>query len=215
MLRSNNPSPLHLNNRTYFPVVRARDKMSGMVQDPAGHLRMVARTGLQPSSSRAQASLGRNGIHGALAPTSCPLYLWNLTPIIYPWHSMHHFRITSPNLERPSVTLISAGPASIPSSYLIAAEACSPPLTGSQTAQSIAIPLSTTNLGTAAVHRCAVAISTLTSPIHRPQPADFDPLQGHPRCHLPSLHHPALGSIHHSPPPCLLQQINCVFELSM
>ena len=79
--KENNPSPLSLNNRTYFPVARARDKMSGMVQDPAGHLRMVARMGLQPSSSRAQAALGRYGTHGALAPTSCPLCLWNLTPI--------------------------------------------------------------------------------------------------------------------------------------
>ena len=212
--KENNPPPLHLNNRTYFAVARARGKMGGMVQDPAGHLRMVARMGLQPSSSRAQAALGRHGTHGALAPTSCPLCLWNLTPISHPWHSMHHFHITSPNLDLLSMPLISAGPASLPSSYLIAAEACSPPLTGAQVAQSIASPLSTTNLGTAAVHRCAVAISTLTSPIHRPQPADFDPLQGLPRCHLPPLHHPTLGSIHHSPTPCLLPQMDRVFECS-
>ena len=56
--KRNNPPPSSLNNRTYFAVATARDKMSGMVQDPAGRLRVVASMGLQPGSSRAQRGLG-------------------------------------------------------------------------------------------------------------------------------------------------------------
>ena len=111
--------------------------------------------------------------------------------------------------------LNSTVPASLPGSYLIAAEPTSPPSTGSQTVRSTAITPSRTGLDSVAIHRCAVAISTLTSPIHRPQPTDSDPLMSSIPGYLPHLHHPALGSIHHLPPPCLLPQIDCVVGLSM
>ena len=140
--------------------------------------------GLQSSSSRRKAALGRYGIHGTLAQTSCQEYLWNLTPISHPWHSIHHFHPTSPKLDRLSMPLISAGPASLPGSCLLAAEAYPATLTGMQAARSTAILPAKTGLDTAGIHRCAVAISTLTYLIHRPQPADSEPLMSSIPGHL-------------------------------